>query len=123
MKELDILLVEDNKQITDLMSAFFDSLGYSYKIAFSGKKALKLVEGINFKVIILDINLGYGALNGVELCILLRDKNKDSKIYALTAYSEIFHEISPEVAGFDQAFFKPTGYKELLSVLKDYLEK
>lgn len=121
-KNIDILLVDDNEQIIDLMSAFFDSLGYTYKTTLSGEEALKILEDTEFKVIILDINLGYTTLNGVELCILLRGTNKDIKIYALTAYSEIFHDISPEVAGFDKAFFKPSGYKDLLEMLKEDLK-
>lgn len=121
-KYLDILLVDDNDQIIDLMSAFFDSLGYTYKTALSGEEALKILEDNKFKVIILDINLGYTTLNGVELCILLRNGDKDVKIYALTAYSAIFHDISPEVAGFDKAFFKPEGYRDILEMLKEDLK-
>lgn len=121
IKELnmDILLVDDNKQLVELMSAFFDISNYKYRTACCGEKAIEEVKKHNFKVIILDINLGYTPLNGVELCLLLRKSNKESKIYALTAYSELFHDISPEVAGFDKAFFKPSGYRDLLKVIEN----
>lgn len=119
---LDILFVDDEKQVVDLMGIFFEVLGYTYKTAYTGEEALKLTDTINFKVIILDINLGDTPLNGVELCIKLRKKYKDIKIYAMTAYSEIFHDISPNVAGFNKAFFKPDGYKYLLITLKKDLK-
>lgn len=122
LEEVDILFVDDEKQVVDLMSVFFDLLGYSYKTTYTGEEALKLTDTINFKVIIIDINLGDTPLNGVELCIKLRKRYKDIKIYAMTAYSELFHDISPEVAGFDKAFFKPEGYRYLFVALEKDLK-
>ena len=119
---MDILFVDDNEQITELMDAFFTSLGYFFKVVTTSEEAIELVKHFNFKVIVLDINLGYTNLNGVELCLLFRKHNKTSKIYALTAYSELFHDIAPDVAGFDGAFFKPSGYKDLLFQLKKDLK-
>lgn len=122
MEEIDILVVEDSPEIVDIIETFYSILPYSYKVTNSAEEALEIIKDIKFKVHILDINLGTGKMHGVDLAIAIRSNNKTAKIYAFTGHMDLFDDIAPEVAGFDGAFYKSEGYKNLLDQVTTDLE-
>ena len=123
MKEIDILIVEDNLELVELLEAFYALLPYSYEVVHSSEAALKVIEEKHFKIYVLDINLGTGKMHGVDLAVIIRKQSKDSKIYALTGHPEIFDKISPTIAGFNEVYYKPTDYKKLLKQIDDDLRE
>ena len=54
---LDILIIEDNKDISTLLADFLRKEGYAVSAAESGENALDLYERYGAKLLILDINL------------------------------------------------------------------
>ena len=54
---LDILIVEDNKEIGELLQTFLRKENYVVSIADSGEKALDIFERYGAKLVILDIML------------------------------------------------------------------
>ena len=53
----DILLVEDNKELADLLTDFLRAEGYTVSAVDSGKRAVELFEKYGAKLVVLDINL------------------------------------------------------------------
>ena len=69
---LDILIVEDNKEIADLLMAFLRREGYTVSSAETGEKALHLYEMYGARLLILDINLP-GDLDGFAVLAKVRE--------------------------------------------------
>jgi len=121
MEIYDILVVDDDSEVAILYEAFMELMPYSFKVASSADDALELLKHTKFTVFILDIDLGYNSMNGVDLSIKIKEIQSDAKVYALTGHAGIFDGFDPAIAGFDEVFSKPFGYKNLIILLKSIL--
>lgn len=68
---LDILIVEDNKEIGNLLCDFLRKENYTVSVAQTGEKALELYEKYGARVIALDIMLP--GMDGFAVCSKIRD--------------------------------------------------
>ena len=68
---MDILIVEDNKEIGKLLETFLRKENYIVSVAESGEKAMRLFEMYGAKVVILDIMLP--GIDGFALCSKIRE--------------------------------------------------
>ena len=68
---LDILVVEDNKEIGTLLSDFLRKENYTVTVADTGEKALDIYERYGAKVIILDLMLP--DIDGYAICSKIRE--------------------------------------------------
>jgi DNA-binding NtrC family response regulator len=121
MDAYDILVVDDDPEAASLYEAFMTVMPYSFRVVNSAEKAIELLKSTKFTVFILDIDLGYKAMTGVDLSIKIKEVQKDAKVYALTGHTTLFDGFDPPIAGFDDVFNKPFGYKDLIALLKDIL--
>lgn len=78
----------------------------------SAEEALELFEPGKYDLIITDI--GLTKMNGLELCLKIREVDKNVKIIALSGYSDLINEGNFHLAGFDSWFDKPFGYGDFL---------
>ena len=69
----DILIIEDNKDLAELLCDFLRQEGYTVSIADNAKKALSLYESYGAKLIILDILLP--GRDGFYICEKIRQKS------------------------------------------------
>ena len=110
MKE--ILIIDDDKGLSFIISEMLESDGYSVTTAESGEEAFRLLSLHTFHLILLDINLP--DTTGLELCSELRRASQTPVIFASARTSE-----SDRIAGFDiggdDYLPKPYSMKELLS--------
>ena len=119
---MNILTVEDNEINAKLMDHMLKDLDFEYKhtIAEDADKALEVTSNTLFDLILMDINLGHGQMNGSEVMQILKAKEgfKDIPMYAVTCYSlpgdkERFLE-----EGFDKYFSKPINHAQLIEAIK-----
>ena len=68
---LDILIVEDNKEIGNLLCDFLRNENYTVSVAQTGEKALELYEKYGARVIVLDIMLP--GMDGFAVCSKIRE--------------------------------------------------
>jgi two-component system, OmpR family, response regulator len=83
---MKILVVDDNKEITDMLSLYLESLdNYECKVVNDGKEGLQKINEENFDVIILD--LAMPGFSGMDIINSLKSNNLLSKknIIVLTA--------------------------------------
>lgn len=107
-----ILIVEDNKDIAEMMYAFFESREYVMDYALDGKTALNLVEQNQYDVIVLDLMLP--DIDGVSICKRFREEmNISTPIMMLTARDTLQDKVTGLDAGADDYLVKPF---ELLEV-------
>ena len=112
MSEKNILIVDDDEDLSFIISEMLEGYGYSVTTAASGEEAFDLLSQHTYHLILLDINLP--DTTGLELCKELRRVSQIPVIFASARTSE-----SDRITGFDIGGDdyqpKPYSMKELLS--------
>jgi serine/threonine protein kinase len=82
-EESQLLVVDDNEVNRDMLSRRLARKGYQVKTASNGHEALRMVEGGNFDLILLDIMMP--GLNGIEVLKILRQKYSTAELPIIMA--------------------------------------
>ena len=115
-----ILVVDDDKNICELVRLYLVKEGYEVKCAFSGKQALHIVEDETPSAVILDIMLP--EIDGIEVLKQIR-QTKKIPVIMLTAKGETIDKILGLELGADDYVVKPFEPKELVARLKAVLRR
>lgn len=107
-----ILIVDDEKPILEALRRMFSVSGYSPYYALNGKEALAVLENEDICVCFVDLRMP--GMDGAELCRRIKQLKKDSRVYALSAYTDAYEEKEFREMGFDGWFKKPFKYEELI---------
>ncbi|TKJ20264.1 MAG: hypothetical protein CEE43_13040 [Promethearchaeota archaeon Loki_b32] len=120
LSEYDLLLIEDDVETVNLLTSYFDSLGFSCKGVLSGFKGLKELKRHIPKLILLDIILP--DINGYEVLKRIRadSKLKDIPVFFLTAIPNIEVEKKITKLGATGAILKPFNLSDF-DTLHKYL--
>ncbi|OPY10568.1 MAG: Alkaline phosphatase synthesis transcriptional regulatory protein SphR [Syntrophaceae bacterium PtaB.Bin038] len=118
-----ILIVDDEKDIADLVAYNLEKEGYEVLKAFDGEKALALVRTKKPALVVLDLMLP--GIQGLEVCKRLRRDAETSAIpiIMLTAKGEEFDKVIGLEVGADDYVTKPFGVKELVARIKAVLRR
>ena len=111
----DILLVEDNKELSTLLGDFLRAEGYMVSIADSGEKALTLFEKYGARLVLLDINLP--GMDGFAVCRKIREQD-NTPILILTARVDREDKLNGLILGADDYIEKPYDIDILLAKVK-----
>jgi len=118
-----VLIIEDERDIRDLVAHYLTKEGYKVEPALDGAKGLSLAKTLNPDVIILDIMLP--EMDGLEVCKKLRADPKTAAvpIIMLTAKGEETDKIVGLELGADDYLTKPFSPKELTARVKALLRR
>jgi two-component system phosphate regulon response regulator PhoB len=108
-----VLLVDDDRDIRDVVGAMLDAVGLTVESASSGEEALERVRTSAFDLLVLDWNLP--GMTGVELCRLLR-RDPDLAtlpVLFLTAHASSKDVVEAFASGADDYVVKPFRAPEL----------
>jgi len=114
-----ILIIEDEKKISDIVDLYLRREGFVTKIAGTGEEALKHFNE-PFDLIILDLMLP--DISGEELCSAIRETS-DAPIIMLTAKSGEEDRIRGLGLGADDYVVKPFSPRELVARVKAHLRR
>lgn len=121
LKKMTILFVEDDslvlKQITSLLVIFFDKVF----TAENGEEAYSLYEDENPDIILSDLEMP--KVGGFELFYMIRMKNQNIPIIALSAYSDRTMLFKAANAQIDAYIVKPVELEPLLDALRKVIPK
>lgn len=82
-----ILIVDDDKNVTDFLKRFLKSKGYQeIKATETGEEALKLIKKENMKLVLLDIRLP--GMDGIETLRQIKEANKDTAVIMITGFPD-----------------------------------
>lgn len=112
---VDILIVEDNKELCGLLCDFLRMENYTVSIAETGEKALSLYEKYGARLVLLDINLP--ELDGFGVCRKIR-QNDNTPIIMLTARTDREDKLNGILSGADDYIEKPYDIDILLAKIK-----
>lgn len=116
-----ILVIEDEKKLSEVISSGLIEAGYAVDQAFDGEEGLYLAEQETYDVIILDIMLP--KKDGIEVCKELRRKGMKAGILMLTARSKVEDRVLGLDAGADDYLTKPFEFIELKSRIQALLRR
>lgn len=108
-----VLLVEDEKRLTDALAHILKKEGFVTDVANDGVEGYYLAETNNYDVIILDRMLP--GKEGVEILRDLRSNNIKTPVIFLTAKEAVQSRIEGLDAGADDYMIKPFSKEELLA--------
>ena len=111
-----ILIVEDNRDVADLVSLHLRDQGYEVKTAADGRQGLKLALSQDHDLVVLDLMLP--GIDGLEICRQIRARADYTPILMLTAKStELDRVVGLEMGG-DDYITKPFSIRELLARIR-----
>ena len=116
----NILVVEDDRNISDLIHMYLVKEGFEVPIAADGGKAVEEFQKKTPDLILLDIMLP--VMDGWAVCAKIRETSK-VPIIMLTAKSEVFDRIQGLEMGADDYIVKPFEMKELLARINAVLRR
>jgi len=117
----NILLVEDDQQITTLLNLHLNSPTHTLTSCGRGQDALKNIERNEYDLIILDIMLP--DISGLSICKKLRDQDNQTPIIMLTSRSDESDKVLALEMGADDYITKPFGVLELVARTKALLRR
>jgi DNA-binding response OmpR family regulator len=118
-KQETVLIIEDEKRISDIVTMYLQKEGFRTRAADTGEKALRLIHE-PFDLIILDLMLP--DIQGEELCKIIRERS-DAPIIMLTAKSGEEDRIRGLGIGADDYVVKPFSPRELVARVKAHLRR
>lgn len=111
-----ILVIEDNRDLADLLKLHLEDLSYEVDLSFDGVTGLSRAEGTPYDLIILDIMLP--GMDGLEICRRLRSRSTYVPILMLTSKSTELDRVLGLEMGADDYVTKPFSIPELLARVK-----
>lgn len=118
-----ILIVEDEKEIAELIAYSLKKEKYDISIALDGETALKKLRETVYDLVILDLMLP--GIQGLEICKIIRNNSNMQKtgIIIVTAKSEEFDKITGLETGADDYITKPFSPRELIARVKAVMRR
>ena len=118
-----ILIVDDEKDILEVLDYHLIKEGYKTMKASNGEEALKVAKNFLPDLVLLDLMMP--EMDGIETCIEFREDKilKDCLIAILTARAEDYSQIAGLNAGADDYIHKPIKPRVLLSRIKALLRR
>lgn len=120
MRVQRIVVVEDEKAISDIIKYNLQKEGYQVYTAYDGEEGIKLIEHIDPDLILLDIMMP--KMDGLQVCRMVR-QTKDTPIIMLTAKAEEIDKVVGLELGADDYMTKPFGMRELTARIKANLRR
>jgi len=120
MEKQTILIVDDEKEIRDLIEIYLSNEGYETLKATNGVEALEMADKNHVDLIILDIMMP--KKDGIQACMELR-KTKNMPVIMLSAKTQDMDKILGLTSGADDYLTKPFNPLELIARVKSQLRR
>ncbi|MFD0824712.1 response regulator transcription factor [Neobacillus sp. M.A.Huq-85] len=120
MSQETILIIDDEKEIRDLIGIYLTNEGYNVLKAADGIEGLEYLEKETVHLVVLDIMMP--RLDGIQACMKIRD-SRNVPIIMLSAKSQDMDKIMGLTTGADDYVTKPFQPLELVARIKSQLRR
>jgi DNA-binding response OmpR family regulator len=118
---MKVLVVEDERPISDLIAVYLRREGYEVHACFDGESGLASAQSETFDLIILDV--GLPKLDGTQICRKLRAANNWTPIIFCTARDDEVDRVLGLELGADDYVTKPFSPRELVARVKAIIRR
>jgi two-component system, OmpR family, alkaline phosphatase synthesis response regulator PhoP len=113
--------VDDEEPIREIMEINLVRLGYAPEFATNAKEALEILDNEKFSLIITDLRMP--EMDGIELCMRIRERSPETLIYAFSGGFTQLDSNQIEKMGFDGLLCKPVKYEVLERAIEGAFKK
>ena len=117
---ISVLIVEDDKNIAELLQLYLEKEGYKVTVAYDGGQGLAQFRAIQPDILLLDVMMP--VMDGWTLCKTIRAES-ETPIIMLTAKSETDDKVTGLKSGADDYITKPFEMKEVLARIEAVLRR
>lgn len=118
---INILIAEDSQDLQSLFKFIINQMGGDLTLCSDGTEVFDLIEKKSFDLILLDIQMP--KMNGDEVVKILRSKNYNGPVLALTAHAFKEEKNYCLQVGFDDFITKPFEFEHLERMILKYATK
>lgn len=120
LRNLKIILIDDDEWIRDAMSCFFEGEGCRLHTAETAEEALRIIKGAGFDIIITDYRLP--GMSGLDLIEALKDeiKQKNPVLILVTAFGSADVLSQAKKLGVDSVIQKPFKAEHIEKTLAEF---
>jgi len=116
----DILIIEDNKDITDILRDFLKMEGYSVEVCNTGEQGIAFFEQENARLVILDIMLQ--GMDGFSVCKKIRERS-NTPVLIISAKTEKEDKLNGLILGADDYIEKPYDIDILIAKIQGIFKR
>ncbi|MFC4767504.1 response regulator transcription factor [Effusibacillus consociatus] len=120
MEKETVLIIDDEKEIRDLLEIYLKNEGYHVIKASDGLEALEILQNHTVHLIILDVMMP--RMDGIEACMKIRQE-QNMPIIMLSAKAQDMDKIMGLTSGADDYMTKPFNPLELIARVKSQLRR
>ncbi|HWR26741.1 MAG TPA: response regulator [candidate division Zixibacteria bacterium] len=113
-------MVEDNPLNMELVCEILLAQGFTVHTSIDGEEAIRKIEKAVYDLILMDIELP--GMDGIETTKIIKAKDKNMCVIALTSYAMKGDRERFLTAGFDDYISKPLDVSEFLKKLEEHLK-
>lgn len=117
---MDILIVEDNKELAELLCDFLRRKNYTVSVAETGEKALQMYERYGARLVVLDIMLP--GMDGFGVCKKIREES-NTPILIVSAKTEKEDKLNGLLLGADDYIEKPYDIDIMLAKINGIFKR
>lgn len=115
-----VLVVDDDKNICEVIKMYLENSGYHVKVANDGREAQESFSSYKPDLVLLDVMLPY--LDGIDVLKWIR-RDSETPVIMITAKGETFDKVLGLELGADDYIVKPFEPKELMARVKAVLRR
>ena len=119
MSEEIILIVDDEKDILDILARALAAEGYEVLMAESADEALEIFDAFKIAAVLTDIVMP--GIDGLGLTALIKDRKPHIPVFLITGHSDKYKKDIMAKAGADGFIKKPFKNVEIINLLKEYV--
>lgn len=119
-----ILIVDDDKDILEMLSDAYILFGYTVTLAENGLQAWEMFKHVSeqeFDLAVVDVEMPH--LNGLDLTRQIKKMKPDFPIILITAYSHLYKPQDVLTLNIEAFLKKPLNLKELVRITENILDR
>jgi two-component system cell cycle response regulator len=116
-----ILIVDDNRDICEVLKKFMEKSGHSVECSYTGEEAVRKIKTGRYDIVITDIVMP--GIDGMAILKYIRVNNPDIEVIAMTGYGSIESAIGFMKAGAIDYIAKPVNMDHLEIIVRKALER
>ncbi|HKZ88325.1 MAG TPA: response regulator [Candidatus Bathyarchaeia archaeon] len=116
-----ILVIDDDENITKVVSAILKEEGYDVESAGTGGEAVKKSQKTHYDLMLIDVRLP--DMDGTELLTKVRDTMPRIRKVIVTGYPTLQNAVAALNKGADAYVMKPFDVEKMLNTVKEQLER